>query len=361
MGVRHIAVFRALELGDVLCAVPSLRALRAAYPDAEITFIGLPWSRELIRRFPLYVDHVMEFPGYPGLPEREPDFRKIPEFFRDAQARHFDLALQLHGSGSYVNSIVRLLDARQTAGFYLPGAYCPDSDLFCPYPESGHEISRLLRLTDHLGMPSQGTYLEFPLYEQDVRRCEELPMWTALRNENYICIHPGARWLSRRWTPEGFAAVADALSDEGYRIVFTGSSAEVTWVQRVMSFMRTPAIDVSGQTTLGSLGVLLRGSQLVICNDTGVSHVACGLGIPTVVIGLGSDLDRWAPLDREKHRLVSVPVHCRPCEYRVCPIEQPCAVGLSPNQVITAARQQLSSRKKDYEKTFKNIDLACSR
>src|SRR5699024_10844531 len=100
---RHIAVFRALNLGDFLCAVPALRRLRHAAPDAHITFIGLSAISDCVQRFGHYIDEFVVFPGYQELPESMPDHGVLPEFYRSMQARQFDLAIQMHGSGLHTN------------------------------------------------------------------------------------------------------------------------------------------------------------------------------------------------------------------------------------------------------------------
>src|SRR5438105_6432141 len=116
--VRRVAVLRALQLVDLLCAVPALRALRAGLPDAEITLIGLPWARALVDRLPQFLDAFIPLPGWPGLPEQPPQVHTIPAFLESIQNRRFDLAIQLHGNGSLTNPLIALLGARRNAGFF---------------------------------------------------------------------------------------------------------------------------------------------------------------------------------------------------------------------------------------------------
>jgi len=89
--MNKIAVFRALQLGDMLCAIPAIRALRAAHPRAHITLLGLPWAQEWVQRYNRYFDAFIHFPGYPGLPEQEVDVRRLPDFFTAMQQQQFSL------------------------------------------------------------------------------------------------------------------------------------------------------------------------------------------------------------------------------------------------------------------------------
>jgi ADP-heptose:LPS heptosyltransferase len=335
---RRVAVLRALALGDLLCAVPALRALRRALPEAEIALIGLPWAEAFAARFGVYLDRFIAFPGWPSLPERPCDLAAVPAFIARMQAERFDLALQLHGSGGTVNPLVALFGARRTAGYVTPGGFAPDPELFALYPEGEHEIRINLGLVERLGAPPCGEELEFPLSPADEAAFAALPEAASLEPGRYVCIHPGARLPSRRWPPARFAAVADALAGDGFEIVLTGTAGEAALTAAVQAAMRAPAVDLTGKTALGSLGALLSGAALLVCNDTGVSHIAAALRLPSVVIASGSDPARWAPLDRERHRVLAHPVACRPCTYDVCPIGHDCALGVTADAVLDAVR-----------------------
>lgn len=288
----------------MLCVIPALRALRHALPNAEIVLIGLPTIEPLMQRFGGYIDQVLAFPGYPGLPERSPDLRQIPDFLKTVQSYNFDLALQMHGSGGITNPLITLFGAKQTAGFWLPGSYCPDRDRFLPYQEQESEIRRYLNLLKFLGIPAQDEALEFPIFDSDWEALNAIAGISQLQ-PNYVCVHPGASVPERRWPPDRFAAVADSLAARGFQVVLTGSAAEISLTQTVAQMMQAPCLNLAGQTNLGSLAVLLKRSRLLVCNDTGVSHLAAALQTPSVVLFPNSNPTRWAPLNRDRHRVIS--------------------------------------------------------
>jgi ADP-heptose:LPS heptosyltransferase len=187
---NRIAVFRALKLGDLLCAVPALRALRSTFPAAEITLVGLPWAKTFVERFSHLLDSFIEFPGHPAFPERGLDVKAVPQFFDEMIDRQFDLAVQMHGSGSIINPLIVLMGARETAGFYLPGEYCPEPDRYVVYPAHEPEIWRHLTLMAHLGIPLQGDHLEFPIFEADRHELSNILYTERISHESCIVRSP---------------------------------------------------------------------------------------------------------------------------------------------------------------------------
>ncbi len=332
--IRRIVVFRALMLGDLLCATPALRALRAGYPQARISLVGLPWARTLVERL-ASVDEFIEFPGWPGLPERPLiDPSVLPGFIEGLRARRFDLALQLHGSGQVVNPLVARFGARHTAGFCVDATASAAGVTAVPWPTQGTEVERLLTLTDRLGLPRVGEQLDFPLRPADRRQARAL---LAGVDAPYAVVHAGSQLPSRRWPPARFASVADGLADAGLAVLLTGSAAEASLTQAVAAAMRHRPIDVAGRTDLWTLGALIGGARVMVSNDTGVSHIAAALGTRSVVVSSGGDALRWAPADAGRHRVHWQDIDCRPCAHASCPIGHPCALAIDIEPVRRSA------------------------
>ena len=369
--MKRIAVFRALQLGDLLVAVPALRALRQFFPDAEVTLIGLPWAASFAQRFNSYIDRFVEFAGYPGINEIPFDKQRTERFLAEQRAYKYDLVLQMHGSGRTSNPFVLALGASGTVGYYekTPAGLT----LEAPYPDDQHEIYRNLNLvallvqrddnafvgTD-LSRPSGisivdkdvinrslQTHLEFPLFADDYAEADALLCPFLQSGKCIIGIHPGARPPARRWPADYFAIVADTLAQRlDAQILLTGGLGEEQTVQMVIDAMHTPAVSFAGKTSLGSLAALISRLDLFISNDTGPSHIASAVDCPSVTIFGPADVRRWAPLHRQRHSIARHPVACSPCGYWECPIDHRCLRWLAPDVVLMAATEMLQKEQR---------------
>lgn len=301
--IKKIAVFRALQLGDMLCTIPAMKALRFAYPTAEITLIGLPWAKSFTERFQMYFDKFIHFPGYPGLPEQQLNPPAFTAFLDEVQTQNFDLALQMQGNGSVINPMVELFGAKYTAGYSKDGHYAPNNGLFMPYPDHGHEIERHIMLMEFLGIESQGTNLEYPLTTEDYNALDELNL--DITPKQYVCIHPGSRGSWRQWPVKYFAALADYCIEQGYNAVITGTNDETVIIDDVTSHMRYKPINTAGRTSMGAVGVLIQNAAMLVSNCTGVSHIASAFKTPSIVISMDGEPQRWGPLDKRVHRTIN--------------------------------------------------------
>lgn len=301
--IKKIGVFRALQLGDMLCVIPAIRALRSAYPDAEIILLGLPWAKSFTERFSQYFDGFIRFPGYPGLPEQHFDDDAYQQFLIDINHEKFDLILQMQGNGSIVNEMIAQYGAKHTAGYKLKGHYAPDNGLYMDYPNHGSEIERHLLLMEFLGISSKGNQLEFPLTAADISALDQLQL--VIEPGRYVCVHPGSRGTWRQWPVKHFAALADFCVEQGYKVVITGTKEEAGIVQSVIDNMKCDAINAAGKTSMGAVAALIKNAAMLISNCTGVSHVAAAFGTPSIVISMDGEPERWGPINKELHRTIN--------------------------------------------------------
>lgn len=298
--IRKIALFRALYLGDLICATPALRALRSRFPSAEITLIALPWAETLAGRLP-EIDRFEIFPGYPGLPEVPADPHKTEAFLDRMREEAFDLAIQLHGDGTASNGFVAALGARHSLGF----ATGPDPRLTVtlPWREAEHEVRRWLRLVAQAGAESDER-VSFPITPADDRSAGAL-LDRFAGDGPRVGLHAGSKLPSRRWPAERFAALGNLLAEWfGAGLILTGGAQERPLTAAMQERLRTPALDLTGRTDLGTLAAVIARLDLLVTNDTGVSHLAAATGTRSVVLFGPSDPRRWAPLDRSRHTVI---------------------------------------------------------
>ncbi|MEN3539517.1 glycosyltransferase family 9 protein [Microbispora sp. ZYX-F-249] len=331
--VAEVAIVRLrVGLGDLLCTVPALRALRRARPDVRVTVVTWAETAPVVERMGAYVDGLLPFPGYPGIPDRPVDGPALRAFLRSAP--RFDLAVQAYGDNAAAREVTARLGVR-TGGFGAPGGL---GEWWLPYPRAEHEVWRHLLLMRHLGVPLPGNpaRLEFPERPADLRRLAALMERRRLRPGTYAVVHPGASSPSRRWPAERFAAVADGLAGRGLRVLLSGVAAEAALTAEVRAAMRRPAADLAGRTGLGTYAALLRRAALLVSGDTGVAHLAAATGTPSVTVFLSGDPVRWSH-PGGRHPIARGDAACSPCPHLDCPIDFRCATGVGAGAVLEKA------------------------
>ncbi len=352
MTFRRILAVKLADLGDVLLCTPALRALRSTYPQARLDVLVTPHTASLVYHTRL-VDRVITFPKHDyddprGIWRPGRLVRLVWLYARLRAARYDAVALFHHLSTGYGALKWRLLAAAtgapQVAG--LDNGW-GGGWLTHPVPDLGfgrrHEVEYALAVAEVLGATTEDLSLAVPPFVDEEGEAARLLGADA---RSFIVIHAGSGGYSRarRWNPEYFAAVADALIERlEARVVVVGTDADDGL--QVAQAMRHPALNLQGRTGLPGLVAVLRRCALFIGADSGVMHLAAAVGAPVVAIFGPSNHRAWAPwAPVERVRVIRMGLPCSPCSYvgpRVgsragCP-QRTCMAELEPQRVIAAA------------------------
>ena len=262
---RPLAVaFRALQLGDLLVAVPALKALRRGLPEHRLLLATSAWLEPVVG----LIDAVDGLVPIGALGEPLP--------FAPGE---IDLVVNLHGGGPESAAVVDAAAARLTVRHAIrPGEAGP------AWIEDQHERARWVRLTAAFGLPGD---------PDDVRIARPTVPSPAPRSS---VVHVGAAFPSREWPVDRFAAVARALAAEGRRVVLSGSAGERPRALEVAALAGLPESAVlAGRTDLLGFVALIADASLVVSADTGAAHLASAAGTPSVVLFGPVPPSRWGP------------------------------------------------------------------
>lgn len=274
----RLLVLRGGAIGDFIVTLPALRALRRQWPEAYIELVAYPHIAQLALAGGL-VDKVTSLHG-----AHIARFYSLrPEFPAEQVAfiRSFDLVVSfLHDPDRIVGDNLERAGARQL----VAGS---------PLVEDGHAIDQMARPLEALAIYARGESAQLALGPADREAGRDLLGQHGIRGAA-LALHPGSGSPKKNWPLGRFIDLARRAAREGGRTPFflTGEAdAEVE------TALRRNAPDVALATGLPLLDTarLLSACAAYVGNDSGITHLAAALGVPTVALFGPSDADRWAP------------------------------------------------------------------
>ncbi len=333
-GSPRILLVKLSSFGDVLHALPTLEALRAAFPAGHITWLVEEAYAPLLTGHPA-LDEVWAVPRVRlGQKVGREKLLNLLRLMGRVRAARFDLVIDLQG---LLKSALWVAIAKsfRKVGYDRTRelSYLALTERVPPYDPEAHAVWRYLNVARYLGAPPT-----LPRFRLGLTPA--FPDSLVPPDRPLAVLHPGARWPTKLWPAASWARLADWLSREkGLVVVITGSAADRALAAQICGQMQEKARNLAGHTSLQELAGIMQKARLAITADTGPMHLAAALGTRVMAIFGPTAPGRTGPFG-EGHRVVRLELECSPCFKRRCP-EPRCLTGLSPDAVQAAVEKSL--------------------
>jgi len=352
---RRVLAVRLHGLGDMLMATPALRAMRRAWPQAELTALVGRSIAPVLAGNP-NLDRVLAI-------DEQDFFRRRPlrllRLALSLRAGRFDLAVVFSRSPT-LRRFARLAGCRRVAGLARPRP--SEEAAIADWRRTEYQVSEQIRLVEALGAPAAGEEMDFFIPPEARAKAAEL----LGSGGDWVCLAPGggvnaaSAMTERRWPLAGFARLAEILHQErGLKPVVVGGREDGPLARKLAELCACPILDATGQR-LDVSAALLALSRLVVCNDSAPLHLALIAGPPTVALFGPSNHVAVVPPGRANLRIVRSGRDCSPCFWQAKPGMNPrlgrgrglpcgddlplCLAEIEVEQVLAAAGELLDSR-----------------
>lgn len=328
--INRILLVRTDRIGDVVVTTPVFRAIKSRFPDVHLAVMVDKQNADLIL-------------GHPDLNEvimydkrgAERSIRGTFQFARALKQRKFDIAVHFHPRTraywtTFLAGIPVRIGYKRKSHWLLTHSIKDDKGQGKKHEAAyNFDLLKLLSVAEPREMTTH-----IPLQE----KTKESALQHVSGAGRYFAVHPSASSPSKIWPAQYYAETADHLAKKFQLTpVLIGGEADSKQGKAVLDAMKTKALNLCGQLTLGELAWILKGSEFVLSNDSGPAHMASAVKTPVISIfgrslpGLGPR--RWHPLG-SKSWYLQKDVGCEVCLADLCQIEFKCLTELKPADVI---------------------------
>ena len=325
-GIRRLLVIRPGGIGDAVLLAPALCALKDRFPQSEVVVLAERRNAAAFTLCPA-VDRVLLY--------------DVPADLVTAIRGAWDVVIDSEQWHRLSAVVARLAAAPVSIGF----ATNERERLFVhqiAYSHDNYEVQSFLSLLGPLGIePSAAPLPPFLLVPELAKiRAEEL--LAPLAGKVFVVFFPGASIAERRWGGARFREVAELLAGNGFTVVVVGGKEDREEGETIVRDLR--GVNLAGMTTLAETAAVIARSRLLLSGDSGVLHIAVGLGIPTVsLFGPGIEA-KWGPKG-EGDVIVNRRLPCSPCTRfgttPPCPTGAACLSEITPGEVADAVEAVL--------------------
>jgi len=291
--MRQTLVIRPGGIGDGALLAPALKALKKRFPQSRLTMLAEQRNARVFQLVPA-VDQVLRYDA--------------PREFLAALRLRADLVIDTEQYHRLSAIVARLLGARVSIGF----ATNQRARLFhhaIPYSHDDYEIDSFLHLLTPLEIVAPAPSAPFLTVPRTAQaRADQL--LAARAGKPFVTIFPGASIPERRWGADRFAQVATTLHRQGYAIVVVGGREDNAAAAKIAE--AAGGLNLAGQTSLAETAAIIAQSALLVSGDSGVLHLAAGLGTPTVSLFGPGIAKKWAPRGK-RHIVINKELPCSPC------------------------------------------------
>lgn len=329
---KKILIISPSWIGDCVMTQPLYRRLHELHPGCTIDVFAPKWSMAVFERMP-EISGILENPfGHGALALRE-RWRVGKELGQ----RGYDQVIVL--PGSLKSAIIAFATGiKQRTGYVGESRYLLLNDIrkldkaALPLMVDRYTALAHPSQADFNGHSDQPAFQIKPESRQAALSAHGLDL-----SRPVLAFCPGAEYgPAKRWPAAHFAELGRRYLAEGWQVWLFGSHKDAPIAAEINALSDGLCVDLCGKTTLSEAIDLLSCADSVVCNDSGLMHLAAALGRPLAAVYGSSSADHTPPLSN-KAKIVSLHLECAPCFKRECPLgHTDCLNKLLPQQVADA-------------------------